>query len=184
MVNYIIRRILIAIPTLFLISVISFVVITLPKGDYLDQRMAQLQQQNGDPSSLGEADALRHRYGLDKPLTTRYVIWVTGFIHGDFGQSFRYQREVKDLIGERILFTVILSLGALLFTYALAIPIGIYSATHRYQWTDNVITLLAFIGMSLPGFLVALVIIVLVYQLTGTPLFDLFSPYYQTADWS
>ena len=163
---------------------ISFFIINLPKGDYLDQRIAQLQQQNGDASSLGEAAALRHRYGLDKPVVERYIMWVTGFVHGDFGESFRYQKEVKDLIGERLIFTVILALGSLLFTYALAIPIGIYSAIHKYQWTDNVLTLLAFVGMSLPGFLVALVMIVLDYQISGQPLFGLFSPYYETANWS
>jgi peptide/nickel transport system permease protein len=184
MINYIIRRILIAIPTLIAISMISFFIIQLPKGDYLDQRIAELQQQYGDSSSLGEAQALRHRYGLDLPVEERYVKWVSGFVHGDFGESFRYQKEVKDLIWERLGFTLLLAVGSLLMTYAIAIPIGIYSATHKYQWSDNILTFLAFVGMSLPGFLVALVIIVFVYKLTGTPLFGLFSPYYETADWS
>jgi peptide/nickel transport system permease protein len=184
MTNYIIRRIALAIPTLWLISIISFIIIQLPPGDFLDQKIAQLQQQYGDTSSIAQADALRKRYGLDKPWTTRYVKWATGFVRGDFGESFRYEREVKDLIWDRIGFTLILSIGSLLFTYLVAIPIGIYSATHKYQVSDNILTFLAFFGMSLPGFLIALAIIVIVYQVFGVPLFGLFSPYYQTAHWS
>ena len=177
--NYIIRRILLAIPTLVAISIIAFVIIQLPKGDYLDQKIAQLEQQYGDSSSIAQAGALRHRYGLDRPLPERYLKWVGGFVHGDFGESFRYEREVKDLIWERLGFTVLLSIGSLIFTYLLAIPLGIYSATHKYQWQDNTLTFLAFLGMSLPGFLIALTIIVVVYKLFGVPLFGLFSPYYQ-----
>jgi peptide/nickel transport system permease protein len=184
MTTYILRRLLLAIPTLIAVSVISFLLIQLPPGDYLDQKIAQLEQQFGDSSSVAQADALRHRYGLDKPLWTRYFHWVGGFAHGDFGESFRYEREVKDLIWERLELTLLLSLGSLLFTYLLAIPLGIYSATHKYGPIDSALTLAAFIGMSLPGFLIALIIIVVVYKLTGVPLFGLFSPYYQTANWS
>lgn len=184
MTNYIIRRLLLAIPTLVAISVISFLLIQLPPGDYLDQRIAQLEQQYGDSSSITQANALRHRYGLDKPLWERYFHWIGGFAHGDFGESFRYEREVKDLIGERLGLTVMLSLGSMLFVYLMAIPLGIYSATHKYGFQDNLLTLVAFVGMSLPGFLIALSIIVLVYQATGVPLFGLFSPFYQTANWS
>ena len=185
MANYIIRRILLAIPTLIAISVIAFIIIQLPPGDYLDQKIAQLEQQFGDSSSVAQADALRHRYGLDRPAPERYIHWVSGFIRGDFGESFRYEREVKDLIWDRMGFTVLLSIGSLIFIYLTAIPLGIYSATHKYHWSDNVLTLLAFLGMSLPGFLIALAIIVIVYKMFGVPLFGLFSPYYQSqAGWS
>ena len=185
MTTYITRRILLAIPTLIAISVIAFIIIQLPPGDYLDQKIAQLEQQYGDSSSVAQADALRHRYGLDKPAPQRYLQWVSGFIRGDFGESFRYEREVKDLIWERLGFTVLLSVGSLVFIYLTAIPLGIYSATHKYQWSDNLLTFLAFLGMSLPGFLIALAIIVIVYKLFGVPLFGLFSPYYQgQAGWS
>lgn len=185
MTNYIIRRILLAIPTLIAISIISFIIIQLPPGDYLDQKIAQLEQQYGDSSSIAQADQLRHRYGLDKPAPQRYLKWASGFIRGDFGESFRYEREVKDLIWERLGFTVLLSIGSLLFIYLTAIPIGIYSATHKYQWSDNMLTFLAFFGMSLPGFLIALAIIVVVYKVFGVPLFGLFSPYYQAqVNWS
>jgi len=184
MTAYILRRILLAIPTLWLISVISFVIIQLPPGDYLDVKIAQLEQQYGDSSSIAQAQALRVRYGLDKPMWVQYTHWVSGFVRGDFGQSFRYEREVKDLIWERLALTLVVSIGSLLFIYATAIPLGIYSARHKYHWTDNILTTLAFVGMSLPGFLVALIVIVVVFHTTGIPLFGLFSPYYQTANWS
>jgi peptide/nickel transport system permease protein len=185
MTNYIIRRILLAIPTLIAISIIAFIIIQLPPGDYLDQKIAQLEQQFGDSSSIAQSDALRHRYGLDKPMPQRYLKWVSGFVRGDFGESFRYEREVKDLIWERLGFTVLLSVGSLVFIYLTAIPLGIYSATHKYQFSDNMLTFLAFLGMSLPGFLIALAIIVIVYKVFGVPLFGLFSPYYQAqTGWS
>jgi peptide/nickel transport system permease protein len=178
--HYILRRVLFAIPTLILISIISFIIIQLPPGDYLDQKIAQLEQQYGDSSSIAQADALRKRYGLDQPVYKQYLKWVSGFVRGDFGESFRYEKEVKDLIWERLGFTLLLSIGSLLFIYLTAIPLGIYSATHKYEWKDNLLTFLAFFGMSLPGFLIALAIIVLVYKVFGVPLFGLFSPYYQT----
>jgi peptide/nickel transport system permease protein len=184
MTAYVLRRILLAIPTLWLISVLAFVIIQLPPGDYLDEKIAQLEQQYGDASSMAQADALRERYGLNRPVWQQYVGWASGFVRGDFGQSFRYEREVKELIGERMALTLVVSLGSLLFIYATAIPLGIYSARHKYDWSDNLLTALAFIGMSLPGFLVALSVIVGVFHLTGIPLFGLFSPYYQTANWS
>ncbi len=180
MSTYIIRRILLAIPTLIAISIIAFIIIQLPPGDYLDQKIAQMEQQFGDSSSIAQADALRHRYGLDRPMPQRYLKWVSGFVRGDFGESFRYEREVKDLIWERLGFTVLLSVGSLIFIYLTAIPLGIYSATHKYHWSDNMLTFLAFLGMSLPGFLIALAIIVIVYKVFGVPLFGLFSPYYQS----
>lgn len=184
MTTYILRRFLIAIPTLILISIIAFIIIQLPPGDYLDYRIAQLEQQYGDSSSMAQAETLRKRYGLDKPIWQQYLGWVSGFVRGDFGQSFRYEQEVRDLIWERLGFTLLLSIGSLVFIYLTAIPIGIYSATHKYRWSDNLLTFLAFFGMSLPGFLIALVLTVAVYQVFGVPLFGLFSPYYQTANWS
>lgn len=185
MTNYILRRLLIAIPTLIAISILSFIIIQLPPGDYLDQKIAQLEQQYGDSSSVAQADQLRKHYGLDRPMPERYIKWVSGFVKGDFGESFRYEKPVNELIYERLAYTLMLSIGSLFVTYLLAIPIGIYSATHKYSWKDNTLTFLAFFGMSLPGFLIALLIIVAVYRLFGFPLFGLFSPYYMnTGGWS
>lgn len=185
MTNYIIRRLLIAIPTLIAISILAFIIIQLPPGDYLDQKIAQLEQQYGDSSSVAQAEHLRKHYGLDRPMPERYIKWVSGFVRGDFGESFRYEKPVNELIYERLAYTLMLSIGSLFFTYLLAIPIGIYSATHKYDWKDNTLTFLAFFGMSLPGFLIALIVIVAVYRLFGVPLFGLFSPYYMnTGAWT
>lgn len=184
MTTYILRRLLLAIPTLLAISVIAFVIIQLPPGDFLTQKIAELEQQYGDSSSMARAQELRERYGLTKPLYIRYTHWVGGFIHGDFGESFRYEREVRDLIGERLGYTLLISLGSLVFMYAVAIPLGIYSATHQYSWQDNFLAFLTFLGMSLPGFLLALMLMVLAFDAFGLPLFGLFSPPFRDAPWS
>lgn len=184
MTAYILRRLLYAIPTLIMISVITFVIIELPPGDFLEARIAQLEQQFGDSSSLARAQELRKRYGLDLPLWRRYLKWVSGFVRGDFGESFRYEREVSELIWERLGYTVLIALCSLLVTYAIAIPLGIYSATHQYSWSDNLLSFLSFLGMSLPGFLVALVLIVGAFELFNVPLFGLFSIQYEWAPWS
>jgi peptide/nickel transport system permease protein len=184
MTTYIIRRLLLAIPTLVAISIISFVIIQLPPGDYLTQKIAELEQRYGDSSSVARADELRERYGLTRPLYVQYLGWVSGFVRGDFGESFRYEKEVRDLIGERLAYTLLISLGSLLFMYAVAIPLGIHSATHKYSWQDNLLALVAFVGMSLPGFLLALILMVMAFHLLGLPLFGLFSPPYRDASWS
>lgn len=184
MTTYIVRRLLVAIPTLLVISIVSFVIIQLPSGDYLDQRIAELEQQFGDSSSMAHAEQLRARYGLDRPMWDRYIMWVSGFVRGDFGESFRYDREVSELIWERLGYTLVISIGALILTYVIAIPLGIYSATHKYGWSDNLLTFLSFLGMSLPAFLVALALMVVAFDTFGVPLFGLFSQRYQDAPWS
>ena len=185
MITYIIRRCLLAIPTLLGISIISFIIIQLPSGDYLDRKIQQLEEEFGDSSSLARVEELRVRYGLDKPMWMRYLRWISGFVRGDFGESFEYEgEEVSGLIWDRLAFTLMISIGSLIFTYAVAIPLGIYSATHQYKWSDNVLTLMSFIGMSLPGFLVALALMVFIFEISGVPLFGLFSSYYEGAPWT
>jgi len=185
MIAYIIRRCLLAIPTLVAISIISFVIIQLPKGDYLDRRIQQLEEQFGDSTSArARAEELRKRYGLRKPMWQRYLKWIWGFVGGDFGESFEYEREVNELIWERLGFTVLISVASLLFTYAVAIPLGIYSATHQYKWSDHFLTFLSFVGMSLPAFLVALALMVFAFEVFRVPLFGLFSSYYEGAPWT
>ena len=117
MTTYIIRRILLAVPTLIAISIIGFTIIQLPKGDYLDRKIQELEEQYGDSSSMEMADELRKRYGLDKPMVIRYFVWVTGFIQGEFGQSFEYEVEVSELVWDRLLLTLLISITALIFTY-------------------------------------------------------------------
>ncbi|MDP6599241.1 MAG: ABC transporter permease [Candidatus Poribacteria bacterium] len=184
MTTYIIHRLLIAIPTLIAISIVSFIIIQLPKGDYLDRRIQELEEQYGDSSSMEMAAELRQRYGLDKSMPQRYLSWITGFVQGNFGESFRYEVEVNQLIWDRIGFTLLISIGSLFFTYIVAVPVGIYSATHQYKFSDNLLTLLSFVGMSIPAFLLALTLMVFAFELFGLPLFGLFSSYYEGAPWT
>ena len=184
MTTYIIHRILMAIPTLIAISIVSFIIIQLPKGDYLDRRIQELEEQYGDSSSMAMAAELRQRYGLDKSMPQRYLSWITGFVQGNFGDSFRYEVEVNQLIWDRIGFTLLISIGSLFFTYIIAVPVGIYSATHQYKFSDNLLTLLSFVGMSIPAFLLALTLMVFAFELFGLPLFGLFSSYYEGAPWT
>jgi len=184
MTTYIIHRLLIAIPTLIAISIVSFIIIQLPKGDYLDRRIQELEEQYGDSSSMEMAAELRQRYGLDKSMPQRYLSWITGFVQGNFGESFRYEVEVNQLIWDRIGFTLLISIGSLFFTYIVAVPVGIYSATHQYNFSDNLLTLLSFVGMSIPAFLLALTLMVFAFELFGLPLFGLFSSYYEGAPWT
>jgi peptide/nickel transport system permease protein len=184
MTNMIIRRLLLAVPTLIVISMVSFFIIQLAPGDFLTQKIAELEQRYGDASSLARVQELRERYGLDKPIYVQYGKWVWGALHGDFGESFRYEREVSELIWERIGYTLVLSIGALIFIYVVSIPLGIYSATHNRSLPDRVLMLLCFLGMSMPTFLVALTVIVVVFNTLGIPLFGLFSMQYESAPWS
>ena len=183
MVGFILRRILYIIPTLIGISIVSFVIINLPPGDYLTARIAQLELQ-GDTTSRHYLEQLRSYYGLDKPIYTRYFIWITHFIKGDFGISFEYNKPVRDLIGERLALTILLSVSTMLFTWIVSIPIGVYSATHQYSIGDRIFTFLSFAGMATPGFLLALVLLVFVLFRFGTSLLGLFSPEYVNAPWS
>ncbi len=181
--SFILRRILYIIPTLIGISIVSFVIINLPPGDYLTAKITELELQ-GDTTSREYLEQLRGYYGLDKPLYTQYFLWVSRFIKGDFGISFEYNKPVRELIGERLALSVLLSIFAMIFTWIVAIPIGVYSATHQYSIGDRFFTFLSFIGMATPGFLLALVLLVLVLFRFETSLLGLFSPQYVNAPWS
>ena len=184
MTRFVLRRILLAIPTLLAISFFSFVIIQLPPGDFLDQKIAELEQNGGDPSARAHVEQLRHRYGLDQPFLVRYGGWLAGMAHGDFGESFRTEREVTALLGERIGWTLVVSGGALLFVYAIAIPLGILAAMKRDGPVDRAISASALLGMSLPGFLVALVLLVAIFRTTGVPLYGIYSADWEDAPWS
>ena len=184
MTTYIIRRVLIMIPTLFLISVISFTIIQLPPGDYLTTYIANLAQ-TGETVDEARIESLRARYGLDKPLYQQYLLWIWKILrHGDFGQSFSLNKPVKELIWERLALTIVISLLAICVTWILAIPIGIYSATHQYKISDYIFTFLAFIGMATPGFLLALVVMNIAYTHFGISVGGLFSNEFIDAPWS
>jgi peptide/nickel transport system permease protein len=183
MFNLILRRLLWMIPTLLVISIISFAIIQLPPGDYLTSYIAALGE-TGETVDAAEVAALRARYNLDQPIYIQYVRWMAGLLHGDLGMSFEWNRPVKQLIGERILLTVIISIATLLFTWAIAVPIGIYSAVKQYSWTDYTFTFLGFIGLATPSFLLALIFMYIGYSVFGVSAGGLFSPEYQNAAWS
>ncbi|MBE3574024.1 MAG: ABC transporter permease [Firmicutes bacterium] len=179
MFGYILRRFLYMIPMMFLISVVCFVVIKLQPGEFGSQYFE-------NPRVSAEAViALRHRLGLDRPAYEQYLYWVKGIVtRGDFGYSFAYKRPVGELIWERMAWTVAVSSLSILFTWLVAIPVGIYSATHRYSIGDHLLTFFGFIGISIPSFFLALALIYLVVSTGGTAVGGLFSPQYIGQPWS
>ncbi len=184
MLAYILRRVLLMIPTLFVISIISFVVIQLPPGDYLSSYVATLRQQ-GDTVDEQELAALRERYGLGQPIYVQYFKWIGGIIlRGDWGQSMEWQMPVKALIWERIALTMVLSGTSLLVSWFIAIPAGVYSATHQYSIVDYVMSVMSFVGAGTPGFMLALVVMWLALSQLGISVGGLFSEEYISAPWS
>ena len=184
MISYIIRRILIMIPTLFAVSMISFAIIQLPPGDFLTTYASQLRSQ-GDVVDEAEIAALRERYGLGMPIHQQYARWISGIVlRGDWGQSMEWRKPVRDLIGERILLTIILSLAALAVSWFIAIPLGVYCATRQYSIPDYLITLASFIGVGTPGFLLALLIMWVAQSSFGLNVGGLFSEAFMDAPWS
>jgi len=184
MTAYIIRRLLYMIPTILVISLIAFIVIDLPPGDYLTSYIVQLESQ-GVEVTEGLVESLRHRYGLGRPLHVRYFRWIRNIItRGDFGMSFGYNRPARDLIRERIPMTMVVAFSTLFFTYVVAIPIGIYSAVKQYSIGDYLFTSLGFLGLSIPNFLLALVLMFLGYTYFDMSIGGLFSTEFRHAPWS
>ena len=184
MLVFLIRRVLFMIPTIIAISIISFAIIQLPPGDFLTSYVAGLRQQ-GENVDDSELASLRARYGLGQPVYVQYGKWVSGILlRGDWGQSMEWQKPVKDLIWERLGLTMVLSLSALLVSWFIAIPIGVYSATHQYSWLDYLMTTFSFVGLGTPGFLLALIILFIVQSQFGINVGGLFSDEYVLAPWN
>jgi len=184
MLSYIIRRVILLIPLLFILSIISFTIIELPPGDFVATRILQLKQL-GTMVSEGEIARLTQQYGLDKPSYIRYLKWIWNIIrYADFGWSFQWEKPVSEVIGERIALTMVVSIFTLIFTWLVAIPIGIYSATHQYSPFDHTFTFLGFIGLATPNFLLALVLMWLSFTYLGISVIGLFSSQYVDAVWS
>ena len=181
--DFIIRRILYLIPTLILISIVSFIIINLPPGDFLTAQIAELEMR-GDTTSRQYLEQLKSYYGLDLPIYVQYWRWISRFVRGDFGLSFEYNKPVRELVGERLALTMLLSICTILFTWIIAIPVGVYSATHQHSFADRVLTFLSFAGMATPGFLLALVLMVGVLMRYDVSLLGLFSAEYVNAPWS
>ena len=157
MLRYIIWRIGVMVPTLLVISMLVFTIIQLPPGDFFQSQMAELRAA-GETANLQDMEELRHEYGLDKPLPIQYIYWVGGMLHGDFGYSFEYQLPVSEVVGDRLWLTVLVSFTTILLTWLIAFPIGIYSATHQYSWGDYGLTFLGLLGIAIPNFMLALIL--------------------------
>ena len=171
------------IPTLFLVSILTFIIIQLPPGDFMSSLAANVGS-SGSSMDAVTVQNLRHQYGLDEPSYVQYMKWVTGFVRGDFGYSLDWKRPVRDLIMSRLGITVLLSLISLGIMWIVAIPIGIYSATHQYSPGDNVLTLLGFIGLSVPDFLLGLVYLAVGIFAFNASVTGLYSSRLEDAPWS
>lgn len=184
MLIYILRRFLLFIPTFFVISIISFTLIQLPPGDYVTSYALQLAS-SGQEVNEALLDALRNRYGLDQPFYVQYFKWMKGILlEGDFGQSMAYNMPVSKLIWDRLLWTFVISFVTLIFTWIVAFPIGIYSATHQYSFLDYLFTFIGFFGQGIPDFLLALVLMWLGYSMFGLDIGGLFSAQFRDTPWS
>ena len=183
MLQFLVRRLFLLIPTLVFISIVAFLVIELPPGDYLTSYAATLRQ-SGDVLQQEQLQALKKQYGLDRPLVGRYFFWIGKFIRGDMGMSFDWNKPVKDLLWERLALTFVLSLSSLLFTEVLGFLVGLYSAIHQYSLLDYLFTTVSFVGLGIPDFLIALVILWFAFSRFGLTLSGLFSQQYQSAPWS
>lgn len=183
MLTFIVRRLGQMAPLLFLISVVSFVLISLPPGDFLTIKIAELEAR-GDSGAELVLSQYRERFGLDLPIWQQYWIWISDFVQGDFGRSFEYEREVSTLIGERLGFSVLLSMSTMLFAWLVAIPAGIFAATHQYKLGDNLLSFVAFLGLAVPNFLLALTLMYFSVVVFGWSVGGLFSPEYVDAPWS
>jgi len=183
MFSFIIRRLLGMIPTLILVSILTFIIIQLPPGDFFSTLQA-LAASSGSGADQASMDKLREIYGLDQPVTVQYFKWISGFVRGDFGYSFEWNRPVSELIGDRLALTILLSIISLVIMWVIAIPIGVYSATHQYSWGDNLLTFLSFLGLSVPDFMLGLVYLSIGIFVFSVSVTGLYSPDMEKAPWS
>ncbi|CAH1648641.1 ABC transporter permease [Chelatococcus asaccharovorans] len=182
--RFIAHRVVYTALTLAAVSLVSFLIIQLPPGDFLTSLAGKMAEQGGDLDSASLA-GLKARYGLDQPWYIQYWRWITGILlHGDFGQSFEWNKPVSELLWDRMGMTLLLSLVTLIVTWMLALPIGIYSAVRRYSLLDYVVTFLGFIGLAIPSFLLSLALMYILSRYAGMSVGGLFSPAYVNAPWS
>ncbi len=186
MLAYTLRRLLLMIPTLLIISFVTFVIIKLPPGDYLSNQIAELRSQ-GDTAALDRVEFLRHQYGLDKPFLEQYAYWLgiwpgdngfSGLLQGDWGWSFEHNLPVLDVVGDRLALSFVLNFSVILFTWAVSFPIGFYAATHQYSWGDHGLSLLGYVGLATPNFLLALVLMYFANVQFGLSIGGMMDPQY------
>lgn len=183
MAQFIIRRLIYAVVTLWVISVMSFIIIQLPPGDFLTSYVASLAEM-GTTVSSDQVQIMRESYGLDKPIYVQYFKWISGVIRGDFGRSMEWGVPVSELIWDRLGMSILIGLCSILFVWSVAIPIGVFSATHQYSILDYISTFLGFLGLAIPDFLLALVLMWIAYSVFGQDVGGLFSPQFKDAPWS
>ncbi len=192
MFAYLVRRIAAMVPTLLVISAIIFLIIRLPGGDYLTNEILTLESE-GNTAAIAKVEFLRHEYGLDRPVMVQYASWLgvwpgpngfSGLLQGNLGWSFEYNRPVTAVIGDRALFSLLLNLAAVLFTWIVAFPIGVYSATRQYSLGDYGFTFLGYLGLAIPNFLLALVMLFFANRWFGLSIGGLMEPRFVNAGWT
>jgi peptide/nickel transport system permease protein len=183
MIAYTIRRFLLALVTVWAISVLSFVIIQLPPGDFVDAYIARLSA-SGSSVSLEEAQTLRKLYGLDRPIYVQYAKWMDRVSEGNFGESMEWMRPVTEVIGDRLWLTMVVSVAAIILTWGIAVPIGVFSAVRQYSIGDYIFTFLGFIGLAVPNFLLALILMYFSFKFFDANVGGLFSAENQLAPWS
>ena len=183
MMSYIVRRLFLMIPTILAISAIVFVIIQLPPGDYFTTVVNEIQSR-GESVDKAKLEFLKSQYGFDKPLYVQYFHWVGGMLEGDFGYSFEHDQPVTDVVGDRLLLTFIVSLTTIIFTWAIAFPIGVYSAVKQYSVGDYSLTFIGFIGLATPNFLLALILQYFAHIWFDVSIGGLMDPIYVDQPWT
>ena len=192
MFTYLARRALIMIPTVVVVSFLTFVIIQAPPGDYLSNQIAELRSQ-GDSAALDQIEFLRHEYVLDRPFLERYGVWIgvlegpngfAGLLQANLGHSFEFDRPVSEVVSGNVAFTILLNFSVVIFTWFMAFPIGVYCATHQYSWGDHTLSFVGFLGLATPNFLLALIIMYFANVYFGTSIGGLMDPEYIDKPWS
>jgi peptide/nickel transport system permease protein len=183
MLGYVGRRLALGLFTIWAVSVLSFIIIQLPPGDFATSYLAKLTEA-GNASAAQEADQIRAHYGLDQSLFVQYFRWLGRILHGDFGMSFDWNRPVISVIGDRLALSMVVAVAAILFTWLVALPIGVYSAVRKYTIGDYILTTLGFFGLAVPSFLLALVLMYFGFVFFGASVGGLFSASFEHAPWS
>jgi len=186
MTKYILKRLLYVIPTMFIISILVFVTIQLPPGDYVNQMLENMRNQSGSVNWSPEFEAaMRERYGLNEPVPVQYVKWIGNILlRGDFGYSFQNNEPSQKIIWDRMGMTLLVSFSSFVFTWVVALPIGVLSAVRQYSIADYFFSFIGFIGLATPGFLIALVLMFMAFKFGNVSLSGLFSPQFENAPWS
>lgn len=183
MLAYIARRLAVGLLTVWVVSVVAFVIIQLPPGDFVASYIAKLELDHTFVSQL-EADLMRRQYGIDQPIVVQYLRWMAQIFQGNFGWSLTYGQPVASIIGDRLTLTVVVTIAAIVFTWLLALPIGIYSAVRQYSLADHLFTFAAFIGLGIPGFMLALILMYVSVMVFDASVGGLFSTDFIDAPWS